>query len=195
MKDEFLDALLERTKALRVGDPLDEATDMGPVCTPSAILARTQAHIEDAVQRGAKVVHGGGHDGQFHEPTIIDGVTSEMRIAQRRPSGLLPPLMSFRTLDEALAIANETEFGLTAAVFTRSLPTRGARPRSSVTEPCTSTRPRTTGISSPPSAAPRSPAQGATAGWIIDALTETKQISFDFVSASPRGLSDPAPTC
>ena len=48
VKDEFLEALLERTKALRVGDPLDEATDMGPVCTP-AVLARTQAHIEDAV--------------------------------------------------------------------------------------------------------------------------------------------------
>ena len=106
---------------------------MGPVCTP-AVLARTQAHIDDAVAQGATVVYGGGHDGQFHEPTIVDGVTSEMRIAQEETFGPVAPIMTFRTLDEAIAIANETEFGLTAAVFTRSLHDawqcgRGAPPR------------------------------------------------------------------
>ena len=179
VKDEFLDALLERTKALRVGDPLDEATDMGPVCTP-AILARTQAHIEDAVQRGAKVVHGGGHDGQFHEPTIIDGVTSEMRIAQEETFGPVAPLMSFRTLDEALAIANETEFGLTAAVFTRSLHDawRAAEELRHGTVHINETTNYWDQLA-PFGGAKKSGAGRELAGWIIDALTETKQISFD----------------
>ena len=179
VKDEFLDALLERTKALRVGDPLDEATDMGPVCTP-AILARTQAHIEDAVQRGAKVVHGGGHDGQFHEPTIIDGVTSEMRIAQEETFGPVAPLMSFRTLDEALAIANETEFGLTAAVFTRSLHDawRAAEELRHGTVHINETTNYWDQLAAF-GGAKKSGAGRELAGWIIDALTETKQISFD----------------
>ncbi len=55
------------------------------MCIP-AVLARTQEHIADAVSKGATVVYGGGHDGQLHEPTIVDGVTSEMRIARRRRS-------------------------------------------------------------------------------------------------------------
>ena len=67
------------------------------------------------------MVLGGGHDGQFFEPTVIDGVTSAMRIAQEETFGPVAPIMTFDTLDEALAIANETEYGLTAAVFTRSL--------------------------------------------------------------------------
>ena len=179
VKDAFVEALLERTKALRVGDPLDEATDMGPVCTP-AVLARTQAHIEDAVDRGARVVYGGGHDGQFHEPTIVDGVTSEMRIAQEETFGPVAPIMTFRTLDEAIAIANETEFGLTAAVFTRSL--HDAWHAAEELRHGTVHINETTNYwdqLAPFGGAKKSGAGRELAGWIIDALTETKQISFD----------------
>ena len=133
---------------------------MGPVRTP-AVLARTKAHIADAVDKGARVVLGGGADGQFHEPTVIDGVTSDMRIAQEETFGPVAPIMTFDTLDEALAIANETEFGLTAAVFTNDLKRLARRPRSSGTAPCTSTRPRTTGIRWRRSAARRSRAPAA----------------------------------
>jgi acyl-CoA reductase-like NAD-dependent aldehyde dehydrogenase len=179
VKDAFVEALLERTKALRVGDPLDEATDMGPVCTP-VILARTQAHIDDAVDRGARVVYGGGHDGQFHEPTIVDGVTSEMRIAQEETFGPVAPIMTFRTLDEAIAIANETEFGLTAAVFTRSL--HDAWHAAEELRHGTVHINETTNYwdqLAPFGGAKKSGAGRELAGWIIDALTETKQISFD----------------
>ena len=93
---------------------------MGPLCTP-AVVARTQAHVDDAVAQGATLVLGGRHEGQFFEPTVITGVTSAMRIAREETFGPVAPIMAFDTLDEALAIANETEFGLTAAVFTRSL--------------------------------------------------------------------------
>ena len=106
---------------------------MGPVRTP-AVLARTKAHIADAVDKGARVVLGGGADGQMHEPTIIDGVTSDMRIAQEETFGPVAPIIAFETVDEAIRIANETEFGLTAAVFTNDLEDRlddgrGARAR------------------------------------------------------------------
>ena len=117
VKDRFVELLVERARGLKVGDPLDDETDMGPLCTP-AVLERTKQHVADAVDKGATVVLGGGSDGQFHEPTVIDGVTSAMRIAQEETFGPVAPIMAFDTLDEAIAIANETEFGLTASVFT-----------------------------------------------------------------------------
>ena len=179
VKDEFVEALLERTKALRVGDPLDDETDMGPVCTP-AVLERTQAHVADAVERGATVVYGGGHDGQYHEPTIVDGVTSEMRIAQEETFGPVAPIMTFATLDEALAIANETEFGLTASVFTRSLHDawRAAEELRHGTVHINETTNYWDQLA-PFGGAKKSGAGRELAGWIVDALTETKQISFD----------------
>ena len=179
VKDEFVAALLERTKVLSVGDPLDEATDMGPLCTP-AVLARTQEHISDAVDQGATVIHGGGHEGQLHEPTIVDGVTSEMRIAQEETFGPVAPIMTFRTLDEAIAIANETEYGLTASVFTRSLHDawRAAEELRHGTVHINETTNYWDQLA-PFGGAKKSGAGRELAGWIIDALTETKQISFD----------------
>ena len=178
VKDAFVEALLERTRGLQVGDPLDEATDMGPLCTPE-VLARTQEHIRDAVERGARVVYGGGHDGQLHEPTILDGVTSEMRIAQEETFGPVAPIMTFRTLDEAIAIGNETEYGLTAAVFTRSLHDawRAAEELRHGTVHVNETTNYWDQLA-PFGGAKKSGAGRELAGWIVDALTETKQITF-----------------
>jgi acyl-CoA reductase-like NAD-dependent aldehyde dehydrogenase len=179
VKDAFVAALLERTRALRVGDPLDEETDMGPMCTPE-VLERTQEHIRDAVERGARVLHGGGHEGQYHEPTVVDGVTSAMRIAQEETFGPVAPIMTFRTLDEALAIANETEYGLTASVFTRSLHDawRAAEELRHGTVHVNETTNYWDQLA-PFGGAKKSGAGRELAGWIIDALTETKQITFD----------------
>jgi acyl-CoA reductase-like NAD-dependent aldehyde dehydrogenase len=179
VKDAFVAALLERTRALRVGDPLDEETDMGPMCTPE-VLERTQEHIRDAVERGARVLHGGGHEGQYHEPTVVDGVTSAMRIAQEETFGPVAPIMTFRTLDEALAIANETDYGLTAAVFTRSLHDawRAAEELRHGTVHVNETTNYWDQLA-PFGGAKKSGAGRELAGWIIDALTETKQITFD----------------
>ncbi len=179
VKEAFVDALLERTKALRVGDPLDEATDMGPMCTPE-VLARTQAHIQDAIAQGARVVYGGGHEGQYHEPTIVDGVTPDMRIAREETFGPVAPIMIFSTLDEALEIANGTEYGLTASVFTRSLHDawRAAEELRHGTVHINETTNYWDQLA-PFGGAKKSGAGRELAGWIIDALTETKQISFD----------------
>lgn len=179
VKDAFVAALVERTKALRVGDPLDDETDMGPLCTRE-VLERTQAHLADAVARGATIVLGGGHEGQLHEPTIVDGVTQEMRIAQEETFGPVAPIMTFRTLDEALEVANATEYGLTASVFTRSL--HDAWYAAEELRHGTVHINETTNYwdqLAPFGGAKSSGAGRELAGWIIDALTETKQITFD----------------
>ena len=179
VKDEFVAALVERTKALRVGDPLDEETDMGPLCTDE-VLARTIEHVEDAVAKGARIVYGGGHEGRFHEPTILDGVTSDMSIAKDETFGPVAPIMTFGDLDEALAVANETDYGLTAAVFTRSL--HDAWHAAEELRHGTVHINETTNYwdqLAPFGGAKKSGAGRELAGWIIDALTETKQITFD----------------
>jgi succinate-semialdehyde dehydrogenase / glutarate-semialdehyde dehydrogenase len=179
VKDEFLEALVERTKALRVGDPLEEETDMGPLCTEE-VLARTREHLEDARAKGARIVLGGGHEGLFHEPTVLEGVTSDMRIAQEETFGPVAPVMKFSTLDEALAIANETKYGLTASVFTRSL--HDAWHAAEELRHGTVHVNETTNYwdqLAPFGGAKASGAGRELAGWIIDALTETKQITFD----------------
>jgi acyl-CoA reductase-like NAD-dependent aldehyde dehydrogenase len=179
VKEEFIAALTERTKGLRVGDPLDEETDMGPLCTPE-VLARTREHLDDAVAKGASIVLGGGHDGQLHEPTIVDGVTSDMRIAQEETFGPVAPIISFTTLDEALDIANETEYGLTASVFTKSLHDawRAAEELRHGTVHVNETTNYWDQLA-PFGGAKKSGAGRELAGWMIDALTETKQITFD----------------
>jgi acyl-CoA reductase-like NAD-dependent aldehyde dehydrogenase len=179
VKDEFIAALTERTKGLRVGDPLDEETDMGPLCTPE-VLARTREHLDDAVAKGASIILGGGHEGQLHEPTIVDGVTSDMRIAQEETFGPVAPIISFATLDEALDIANETEYGLTASVFTKSLHDawRAAEELRHGTVHVNETTNYWDQLA-PFGGAKKSGAGRELAGWMIDALTETKQITFD----------------
>jgi succinate-semialdehyde dehydrogenase/glutarate-semialdehyde dehydrogenase len=179
VKDEFVAALVERTKVLRVGDPLDDETDMGPLCTDE-VLARTIEHVEDAVAKGARIVYGGGHEGRFHEPTILDGVTSDMTIAKEETFGPVAPIMTFSDLDEALAVANETDYGLTAAVFTRSL--HDAWHAAEELRHGTVHINETTNYwdqLAPFGGAKKSGAGRELAGWIIDALTETKQITFD----------------
>jgi succinate-semialdehyde dehydrogenase/glutarate-semialdehyde dehydrogenase len=179
VKDAFVAALIERTKALRVGDPLDEDTDMGPLCTDE-VLARTIEHVEDAVANGARIVYGGGHEGRFHEPTILEGVTSDMSIAKEETFGPVAPIMTFGDLDEALSVANETDYGLTAAVFTSSL--HDAWHAAEELRHGTVHINETTNYwdqLAPFGGAKKSGAGRELAGWIIDALTETKQITFD----------------
>ena len=177
--DRFVDLLVERTRLLQIGDPLDESTDMGPMCN-AVTLERTKRHVQDAVDRGAEVVYGGSANGMYHEPTILTGITSEMAIAREETFGPVAPIMRFDTLEEAIAIGNETEFGLTAAVFTNSL--------SDAWHAASELRHGTVHINettnywdqlAPFGGAKKSGAGRELAGWITDALTETKQITFE----------------
>jgi acyl-CoA reductase-like NAD-dependent aldehyde dehydrogenase len=108
---------LRRSASVSYLHPLSELPDNLTVRT----TRRRSASCSTGARRTGVESTGGGHDGLFHEPTILDGVTSDMRIAQEETFGPVAPIMTFGTLDEALEIANGTKYGLTAAVFTRSL--------------------------------------------------------------------------
>ncbi len=120
--DEFVEKLVARTKELKVGDPLDESTDMGPL-SEKRILDKVVRHVEDARARGATIHTGGTHEGQFYAPTVLSGVTPDMEIAYEETFGPVAPILKVRSAEEALEIANDSEYGLSTAVFTSSLKT------------------------------------------------------------------------
>ena len=127
------------------GDPLDEETDMGPLCTDE-VLARTIEHVEDAVAKGADRLRG-GHEGRFHEPTILDGVTSEMSIAKEETFGPVAPIMTFGDRRGARHRGMRPTTASPPPSSRALSTTPGTRRKSSGTERCTSTRRRTTGTS------------------------------------------------
>jgi acyl-CoA reductase-like NAD-dependent aldehyde dehydrogenase len=118
--DDFLARLVPKVDALRVGDPADEATDVGPVID-GANRERIEAWIEEAVASGAEVVTGGAGGAGLLRPTVLRGVTPEMKVCSREVFGPVCSVIPYDSLEEALAQANSTEYGLQAAIFTRSI--------------------------------------------------------------------------
>jgi betaine-aldehyde dehydrogenase len=121
----FTDALLDRVRELRVGDPCDEANEVGPVAF-AAHHARVLDHVERAKASGATVAAGGSRPfgldrGYFVEPTVFTDVTDDMPIAREEVFGPVMAVMGFSDLDDAVQRANDTDFGLTANVYTRDL--------------------------------------------------------------------------
>jgi len=121
--DEFAKKLGAAVGALRIGDGLAGATDQGPLIDAKA-LAKVEEHIADALAKGAKLARGGKRHslgGTFFEPTILTDVTPAMAVAREETFGPVAPLFKFHTEAEAIAMANDTEFGLAAYVYTRDL--------------------------------------------------------------------------
>jgi succinate-semialdehyde dehydrogenase/glutarate-semialdehyde dehydrogenase len=121
--DEFSKRLAAAVGKLRVGDGLAGVTEQGPLIDGKAV-AKVEEHIADALRKGASVALGGKRHalgGTFFEPTILTGVTSEMLIAREETFGPIAPLFKFRSEAEAIAMANDTEFGLAAYLYTRDL--------------------------------------------------------------------------
>ena len=116
--DEFLRRFVERAAKLKVGDPRDKSNVIGPLINDKQ-AAKVKEQIDDAVARGAKVALGGKVNGRFVEPTILTGVTPEMKVYQDETFGPVAPVIAFRTDVEAIAIANDTEYGLSSGVMTR----------------------------------------------------------------------------
>src|SRR5690606_6839583 len=126
VQDGIYDALVEKLVAavakLKVGDGRDEASTQGPLIDEAAI-EKVQSHIADALSKGAQVKTGGQRSnlgGTFFEPTLLTEVTQQMRIAKEETFGPLAPLFRFKTEEEAIQMANDTEFGLATYVFTQS---------------------------------------------------------------------------
>jgi acyl-CoA reductase-like NAD-dependent aldehyde dehydrogenase len=123
--DKFVEALAERTRNLRVGDALDKDTEIGPVVDPSQLKQDTD-YIEIGKAEGAKLVAGGERvkkdtEGYFLQPTLFTEATNSMRIAREEIFGPVAAVIKAKDYDEALAISNDTDFGLSAGIVTTSL--------------------------------------------------------------------------
>ena len=119
--DDFLARLVPKVEALRVGDPGDEATDVGPVIDRDN-HERIRAWIEEAVAAGAELVTGGLEDeGGPWRPTVLRGVTPDMKVCSLEIFGPVCSVIPYESLQDAFEQANATEYGLQAAIFTRSL--------------------------------------------------------------------------
>ncbi|MFJ8949955.1 NADP-dependent succinic semialdehyde dehydrogenase [Streptomyces sp. NPDC102381] len=122
--EEFRDAFVAGMRALRVGDPLDEDTDVGPLSSEQG-RSDLEELVDDAVESGATVLCGGQRPedfadrGWFYEPTVIADVTPEMRIHKEETFGPVATLYRVADLDEAVAVANDTPFGLSSNLWTR----------------------------------------------------------------------------
>lgn len=120
--DEFVAKLVASVQELVVGDPLDEATDMGPL-SDERIMAKVVRHVDGAVAEGATVLTGGTRDGMFYAPTVLVGVKPGMEIAEEETFGPVAPIIKVSSAEEALALANDSMYGLSMAVWTSSLKT------------------------------------------------------------------------
>jgi acyl-CoA reductase-like NAD-dependent aldehyde dehydrogenase len=118
--DELAQKLAERAASLKVGDPRDPGTQIGPLVNEAAV-ERVTDHVEDAVAKGARVVAGGKANGDFFEPTVLVGVTPDMRVYGEESFGPVVAIVTVDGVDEAVRVANDTEYGLSAAVFSRDV--------------------------------------------------------------------------
>ena len=116
---EFLERFIDRASRLKVGDPTKELDHIiGPLINDRQVI-RVKSQIDDAVAKGGKIVLGGKVEGRYVEPTIITDVTSDMTLYQDETFGPVVSVIPFSTDEEAIAIANDTEYGLSSGVITK----------------------------------------------------------------------------
>ena len=121
--DSFAEKLAEASSKLVVGPGLEGETQQGPLIDAAAV-AKVEEHIQDAVDKGATVIQGGKRHplgGNFFEPTVIANVNTQMKVAREETFGPLAPIFRFETDEEAVQLANDTEFGLAAYFYSRDI--------------------------------------------------------------------------
>jgi succinate-semialdehyde dehydrogenase/glutarate-semialdehyde dehydrogenase len=119
--DAFAEKLVTATRKLQVGDGFAAGTMLGPLINRKAV-EKVERHIADATGKGARVLLGGKpKDGLFFEPTVLAGATQQMVLAREETFGPVAPLFRFETVDEVIAMANDTEFGLASYFYARDL--------------------------------------------------------------------------
>ena len=133
--DLFLDKFVAAVKKIKVGDPTDESTDMGALVSPGH-LKTVDDYVQIGLAEGAKLAYGGKvvanlPEGNFYEPTVLYDVDNKMRIAQEEIFGPVPVVIPFKTEEDAIAIANDSIYGLAGVVWTNDL-RRGQRVTSQI---------------------------------------------------------------
>lgn len=123
--DAFTDALVAEAKKVRLGNPMDEATDVGPMSSEMQ-FAKTHEKVDLALKEGARVLTGGQRSdqfdtGYFYEPTVFDQVTSEMDIVTEEAFSPVIPIQRVRSIEEAIQLSNSTRYGLGCTIFTRDI--------------------------------------------------------------------------
>jgi succinate-semialdehyde dehydrogenase / glutarate-semialdehyde dehydrogenase len=119
--DTFIARLAEKARSIKVGNGFEPGINQGPMIDGNAI-AKVEAHISDALAKGARVVVGGARiDDRFFTPTVLADVSSEMLCTKEETFGPLAPVMKFKTEAEAVALANDTEFGLASYFYSRDV--------------------------------------------------------------------------
>ena len=120
--DEVVQKLKTKLESSKIGDPLAEETEFGPLVAERQ-LTLLESQVEDAISKGAKVITGGRRPaklaGYFYEPTIITNITSDMRAWKEEIFGPVLPVRQFKTETEAIALANDTEYGLGSYIYTK----------------------------------------------------------------------------
>ena len=115
--DEFASKLVEETEKLVMGNPMDDKTNLGTLISQNAAIQVEQT-VNDAIDKGAKVLTGAKRDGAFYHATVLDNVKMDMDLVARETFGPIAPIIRVDSLDEAIEVANDTEYGLQAGVFT-----------------------------------------------------------------------------
>jgi succinate-semialdehyde dehydrogenase/glutarate-semialdehyde dehydrogenase len=121
--DAFVEKLAAKVKALKVGNGTEAGVTTGPLIDEAAV-AKVEEHVSDAVSKGARVVVGGKRHalgGLFYEPTVLANVTTNMKVTREETFGPVAPVFRFKTDDEAIAMANDTEFGLASYFYARDM--------------------------------------------------------------------------
>ena len=121
--DEFVEKLAKAAAALKVGNGLEAGTEQGPLIDANAV-AKVEEHVADALAKGARVLTGGSrHElgGTYFQPTVLAGVTQDMAVAREETFGPLAPVVRFETEEQAIAMANDTEFGLASYFYSTNL--------------------------------------------------------------------------
>src|SRR5699024_3240687 len=124
IKDQFIEKLAAAMKDTKVGDPMDESTEMGPIINEAGIQ-HIEKLVESAVKDGATIATGGKRidteAGYFYEPTVVTNVTQDMDIIQEEIFGPVLPVVTFKDLDEAIYLANDSEYGLTSSFYSQNI--------------------------------------------------------------------------
>lgn len=125
LRDDLVDAVVDEVRSMRLGDPFDPETELGPLVTEAARL-RVEAYVEAGRAEGARVVTGGRRPpditrGWYYEPTLLVGVGNQMRVAREEIFGPVGAVIEYERLEDAISMANDNEYGLHGAVFTADL--------------------------------------------------------------------------